>query len=233
MTPLDDPALLDLWEHALPLAWPAREALFAARAGGSDAPTAGAQRLQVLALHRCVSGDALPLRCNCPGCGQDLGFEVDLGALVAALPPPPGPQQHTLAVNGRTWRFRLPAPADVAAADTPDVEDFVARLLALCVEDDDGGMPLPPQLLPALAERMEALDPAAALSFAVDCPACARHWDAAFDPARSLWAFVQSRAEQTLLDVDALARRYGWNEAEVLALSPTRRRAYLQLAENG
>ena len=78
-----------------------------------------------------------------------------------------------------------------------------------------------------------ALDPAAALSFAVDCPACACQWDAAFDPARSLWSFVQSRAEQTLLDVDALARRYGWNEAEVLALSPTRRRAYLQLAESG
>lgn len=233
MTPLDDHTLLDLWEHALPLAWPAREALFAARACGTGAPTVGAQRLQVLALHRSVSGDALPLRCNCPGCGQDLAFEVDLGALVAALPPPPATQQHTLVVDGRTWGFRLPTPADLAAADTPAVEDFVARLLALCVDAGDGGAPLPPRLLPALAERMEALDPAAALSFAVDCPACEQHWDAAFDPARSLWAFVQSRAEQTLLDVDALARRYGWNEAEVLALSPTRRRAYLQLAENG
>jgi hypothetical protein len=138
-----------------------------------------------------------------------------------------------LDVDGRSWRFRLPAPADVAAADTPDVEAFVASLLTRCLDDADGATPLPPHLLPALAERMEALDPAAALSFAVDCPACARHWDAAFDPARSLWAFVQSRAEQTLLDVDALARRYGWNEADVLALSPTRRHAYLQLAENG
>mgnify|MGYP001788484044 CR=1 FL=1 len=37
-------------------------------------------------------------------------------------------------------------------------------------------------------------------------------------------------AERVLLDVDALARCYGWTESEVLRLSPTRRAAYLQLA---
>lgn len=229
MTPLDDQALLALWEGALPLAWPAREALFAAHDGIADAAPLGAQRLQVLALHRRVSGDALPLRCQCPACGDELAFDVDLQALASALPTPVQ-QEHTLAVEGRTLHFRLPALADVAAADTPDVEDFVERLLARCVVDAAG---LSPQQRAVLAERMETLDPAAALSFAVDCPACAHRWDAAFDPARSLWAFVQARAEQTLLDIDVLARRYGWNEAEVLALSPTRRRAYLQLAESG
>lgn len=229
MTPLDDQALLALWEDALPLSWPAREMLFAAHAGPAGAAALGAQRLQVLALHRRVSGDALPLRCNCPACGEDLAFDVDLQALAAELPAPVQ-QQHTLAIDGRTLRFRLPALADVAAADTPDVKDFVARLLARCVE---GAGALSPQQQAALADRMEVLDPAAVLSFAVVCPTCAQGWDAAFDPARSLWSFVQARAEQTLLDIDVLARRYGWNEAEVLALSPTRRRAYLQLAENG
>jgi hypothetical protein len=228
MTPLDDRALLALWEDALPLAWPAREALFAAHTGAAQAPTVGAQCLQVLDLHRRVSGDALPLRCRCPACNDELGFEIDLQVLAAALPMPVQ-QAHTMVVDGRELQFRLPAPADVAAADTPDAEDFVARLLARCVEGDAA---LSPQQQSALAERLEALDPAAALSFVVDCPACAHRWDAAFDPARSLWAFVQARAEQTLIDIDALARRYGWNEAEVLALSPTRRRAYLQLAES-
>lgn len=229
MKPLDDRALLALWEDALALPWPARESLFAAYESAAAAATLGGQRLQVLALHRRVSGDRLPLRCQCPACGEALGFEVDLQALAAALPVPLQ-HEHTLAVEGRTLHFRLPALADLAAADTPDVDDFVARLLQRCV---DGEAALSPLQQSALAERLEALDPAAALSFAVKCPACAHGWDAAFDPARSLWAFVQARAEQTLLDVDVLARRYGWNEAEVLGLSPTRRRAYLQLAEAG
>ena len=38
-----------------------------------------------------------------------------------------------------------------------------------------------------------------------------------------------SPAERTLADVDTLARAYGWTEAEVMELSPTRRAAYLQL----
>ena len=230
MTPLQDHALLSLWEHALPLPWPAREALFAGFDNAAPAHTLGAQRLRVLALHRRVSGAALPLRCQCPACGEGLGFEVDLDALAAALPEPPAGAQ-TLALEGREWRFRLPAPDDVAAADTPDVEAFVQRLAARCVLDEEA--PLPASVVAALAERIETLDPAAALSFTVACPACAHAWDAAFDPARTLWAFVQTHAEQTLLDVDVLARRYGWTEAEVLALSPTRRRAYLQLADGG
>ena len=44
-----------------------------------------------------------------------------------------------------------------------------------------------------------------------------------------LWSELQSRAERLLLDVDALARAYGWTEPEILALSSTRRAAYLQL----
>lgn len=230
MTPIDDRALLDLWEHALPLPWSAREALFAVHDGAGAPSTVGAQRLRVLALHRRVSGETLALRCACPACGEALGFEVDLAGLVAALPALPDEHEHTLALDGESIRFRLPTPQDLAAADAPDVDDFVAQLLARCVF---GGTALSPERQTALAARMEALDPAAALSFDVTCSACTHRWDAAFDPARSLWAFVQARAEQTLLDVDALARRYHWNEAEVLALSPTRRRAYLQLAENG
>ncbi len=235
MAPLDERALLELWERALPLPAPAREALFSDCSGEGEAPTVGAQRLRVLALHRQVSGDTLPLRCNCPACGEDLGFTVDLAARSASLPSSASTGPHEIAVEGRTLRFRLPSPADVRAADAPDAERFVAQLLARCLlaNDDTTAVPtLSPQAVQALGERMEALDPAATLAFAVDCPACACHWDAAFDPARSLWAFLQARAERAMLDVDMLARRYGWNEAEVLALSPTRRRAYLQLAES-
>ena len=35
-------------------------------------------------------------------------------------------------------------------------------------------------VLDALSERMETLDPAASLSFALECPQCATRWDARF-----------------------------------------------------
>ena len=78
--------------------------------------------------------------------------------------------------------------------------------------------------------ELERCDPGAVLSFAkLDCPDCGHAWQAVIDIAPALWAEVQAAAERTLLEVDALAREYGWSEAEVLALPHARRAAYLQL----
>jgi hypothetical protein len=90
---------------------------------------------------------------------------------------------------------------------------------------------LPAALLQALSQRMDALDPAAHLAFDVDCPGCGVPWSASFDPGQALWSLLQGDAEQLLIDIDALARRYGWSETQILALPPLRRRAYLQLAQ--
>ena len=48
-----------------------------------------------------------------------------------------------------------------------------------------------------------------------------------------LWQKVRAGAERVLLDIDMLARSYGWTEREVLRLSPLRRAAYLQMATAG
>jgi hypothetical protein len=77
---------------------------------------------------------------------------------------------------------------------------------------------------------MEALDPAASVSFALTCPQCATHWDARLDLGHLVWQKVQAAAERLLLDIDTLARTYGWTESEVIGLSPTRRAAYVQMA---
>ena len=44
-----------------------------------------------------------------------------------------------------------------------------------------------------------------------------------------LWQKVRAAAERVLLDIDVLARAYGWTEREVLRLNPLRRAAYLQM----
>jgi hypothetical protein len=51
-----------------------------------------------------------------------------------------------------------------------------------------------------------------------------------FDVADYLWQELHAWAKDVLRSVHALAVAYGWREADVLALSPTRRRIYLELA---
>jgi hypothetical protein len=77
---------------------------------------------------------------------------------------------------------------------------------------------------------MEELEPGAAISFEVTCPECAGTWTAPMSVGEVLWAELQARAERLMLDVDILARTYGWSETGILEMSPTRRAGYLQLA---
>jgi hypothetical protein len=58
---------------------------------------------------------------------------------------------------------------------------------------------------------------------------CTYSWHAAFDIATYLATEVHTWASRQLREVHDLARAYGWSEAEILAMSPTRRRAYLEL----
>jgi hypothetical protein len=92
---------------------------------------------------------------------------------------------------------------------------------------------MPASVADALSRRMESLEPGAAVSFDLTCPECGAQWNAPMDCADVVWSELQARAERLLLDVDALARAYGWSEPQVLALSATRRAAYLQLIGGG
>jgi hypothetical protein len=227
-------ALLALWERALPLAPAAREQLLA---GEPAARTVGEQRRRVLQALTRHAGERLSLGCRCPACDRQASIEVAPAELLQALPPADERAEHRLDDGAWQLRFRLPAPDDLQAlADEPDVDAFVHALLQRClIEAREHGRPCGATALPAplrtrLSERMEALDAAAHLDFDVRCPECGHAWHAPFDPGLALWTLLQSAAEQLLLDVDTLARRYGWREDEILALSPLRRQAYLQLA---
>jgi len=50
-----------------------------------------------------------------------------------------------------------------------------------------------------------------------------------FDIARYLWSEVHAWALRFLREVDLIARTYHWREEDILALTPTRRQAYLEL----
>ncbi|MBI3529345.1 MAG: hypothetical protein HY067_15425 [Betaproteobacteria bacterium] len=231
--------MLALWERALGQGASAREdALLGALPDAAAAPrTLGERNARLLALHAHLFGSELALLSHCPTCGNAAQFSVDCEALAAQTPAthaasPP----HRLDTQGHSIEFRLPGSADIAAASSaPNDDEFASELLARCVlacTRDGASVPLrdlPATVLDALSQRMELLDPAASVSFELECPQCAEHWDARFDVGQLVFQKLQAAAERVLLDVDVLARAYGWTEPEVLCLSPARRAAYLQL----
>ncbi len=236
---LDADALLALWERTLGQGASARDDALLQALPDTEVPrTLGERNARLLGLHAQWFGRELELLSHCPACGTVAQFSADCGALAAQRPAGDASlPSHRLQIDGHAIEFRLPDPADVAAASAaPNDEAFAGELLASCVlacmRDGVAVSPknLPSPVLAALSQRMEALDPAASVSFALECPQCGAQWDARLDAGQPLRQKLQAAAERVLLDVDGLARAYGWTEAEVLRLTPARRAAYLQLA---
>ena len=90
---------------------------------------------------------------------------------------------------------------------------------------------LTPEEVGGLAKAREEHDPQAEVVLTFTCPACQHGWQALFDVGTFFWTEVASAARRLLREVDALARAYGWSEAAILALSPARRQAYMEMAE--
>jgi hypothetical protein len=80
-------------------------------------------------------------------------------------------------------------------------------------------------------ERVSAVlsehDAQADVTLAMRCVACGHAWQLLFDIGAFLWSEIDACATRLLGEVDALARAYGWREADILAMSGTRRAAYL------
>jgi hypothetical protein len=238
VVPGDGTTLLRLWQHGLAYRGSARaDALLQEwRDEPAGARTLGERNIRLLELHARLFGPEFELLSQCPSCGAGAQFSGDCGAL-GAHASSGAAAAHRLEIDRYAIDFRLPDGQDLAEASRSETEnDFVAALLErcvlACVRDGERAAvrDLPEPILDALSREIETLDPAARLSFAVQCPQCSTAWNADLDVGQMVWTKVQAAAERLLLDIDALARTYGWTESDVLALDPVRRAAYLQLA---
>jgi len=203
--------------------------LAAAQDDPAQAPAMDVGRRDVLLaqLLETAAGAEVWGRAECGSCGEQLDIPVDVAA-IAQLPVPEPGACLSAVVDGTEVRFRLPTTADLAALSgmAPAVANDV--LLARCLGVADG--PVPRQVAEAVDAAMEQAAPAGALEIIASCPDCGAATTVALDISVLLWAEIHSQAVALINDVHTLATAYGWTEADVLALSPERRAAYLNLA---
>jgi hypothetical protein len=198
--------------------------------------TLGERNARLMELHARLFEREIELLSHCPACGTAVQFSADCGSLAEQMQPRLDESPHRLDVQGHVIEFRLPDRDDIAIASGEESDDdFAQRLLDRCVlactheGEHFGARELPASVLDTLSQHMESLDPGASVSFAIECPQCAARWQAPLDVGDMIWQKVRAAAERVLLEIDALARAYGWTEREVLCLNPLRRAAYLQM----
>jgi len=195
----------------------------------------GARDAALLELRLATFGSTLECRADCPRCDEPLEFDLDIRSLV---PDEAASYESEREFSCGDWtlRYRLPTCADLdAAAACNDVDRARSLLIERCVLEamhagtssaiDD----VPAEVLGALSERIAETETAEELRIELTCPACEHTWSELLEIASFLWDEVRAAAERTLLEVDALARAYGWREEDILSMSVQRRRLYVEM----
>ncbi|MET0494528.1 MAG: hypothetical protein ABW000_15510 [Actinoplanes sp.] len=225
LTPVTGQAVLTAWERGL-RADPLGRAviLLAAVTGLSDTEAEAVElgtRDALLAAELIrLAGGAAWAWTRCTACGEVL--DVPVGREL--LPRVPVPPLASVTVAGMT--FRLPATRDLRSLPAPGRTGLLDRLRV----SSDGE--ITEELADAVEAAMEQAAPGAAVQVDVTCPECGAETTAALDVPGLLWAHVSAAAAVLLSEIHTLSSAYGWTEGEVLALSTTRRRAYLELVHS-
>lgn len=190
----------------------------------------------LLALRDRTFGNTLKGFAECPSCSERLEFDLSASDLGAGPESPGDPPELEEAFEGLRIRYRLPNSGDLAAVarcgDVKTGRDLLVRrcLVSVCRE----GPPVPlenvsGQVLARLEERLAERGAEGEALLDLACPSCRHHWQMVFDIESFFWTEIDAQASRLLREVHTLARAYGWREGDILSLSPSRRRYYLEL----
>lgn len=230
----DQAALLDAWETALsepePLGAPSLLVSLGWVAGGDElaGSTTGETDRLLFRLREAVFGTPLECVATCPSCGAIREFDTSAGHLV---PTAPSAVAERVSLLGGQLHCRPVLNSDVR--DLLDVVEPISarQLLQTCLIDADAALATltDDDCDRALLQLAEA-DPGSCVEVALDCE-CGHRWIDEFDIRTFLLTELTDWAVRALRDVHRLASRYGWSEAEILRMSPWRKRIYLDACE--
>jgi hypothetical protein len=234
--------LLTAWERCLPLS-PVGRALTLLELAEPTLPAEaisalpiGAREQALLRLRVSMFGADITGLVTCPACGETVELAADANKILAVAEKAPGGVDLTLDRDGYHVCFRLPTSEDlIALASMPPATDPKRFLLGRCLRwAEHEGSPvaateLPAEIIELIGSAMNDHDPLADIQLACTCPYCGQTWSAPLDVPAFLWAELTDFATRLLQEIHVLASGYGWREADILALTPTRRRAYLDL----
>lgn len=195
----------------------------------------GARDRLLFEIYRLSFGDTLDAYTECPSCQERLEFSLSCSEILQNDEAQEIPEHSSVNIDGLEFTLRPPNSRDAAAAAASDsVTAAKTLLLNRCANParlaDCAVDALPAATQTKIITAIAALDPQAELLMDLVCPACHGAWQGVFEVSDFVWAEIRTRAKRLLQQIDALARVYGWREADILALSETRRNLYVQMA---
>ena len=182
----------------------------------------------LLQQHSPDSGSTLDGICTCPECDAQVSIAVETAELMRRSED--SELSKDVEIEGHRFHLRPPNSDDLLAISGLDTAaEARETLLKRCVRPDCDDLSIDDWPISQLERCIEECDPLAEVVLEARCPDCGAAWQVDFDVVDFIWEELTGRARRLLFTIDALARAYGWNEPEILALSPARRAWYVDM----
>lgn len=174
----------------------------------------------------------------CPQCREHLELNLNIRGLMDRFSDisreiPPVPLEMT--VGKFRFQIRFPDSKDIAEAIRTGTQNAArASLIERCIKEaarEDlpiAVSEIPEEVISELAEHMAEAYSQREILLNIQCSSCNHSWHSAFDIGSFFYAEIAAAAKRLLEDAHKLASSYGWSEKEILAMSPARRRFYLE-----
>jgi hypothetical protein len=193
--------------------------------------TVGDRVALMLQLRRLTLGDRIECTIACPACAEDMSLSLSAGNLLQ----PRSREARTegeVRAGGLTLKVRPATGADVEALESATGESSLAEaLVRSCIVSSDGPLPphIPDDVVSAVSERLEEMDPQAETLLDMSCPTCGHRFKTPFLIEDFFAREIRARAPQVEKEVHWIAFNYHWSEADILSLPMRKRARYVDL----
>jgi hypothetical protein len=197
--------------------------------------------LHLAAVSREFTG-RVSLRCPQAECRQSLEINLPITEIIAVQHGAEKQDQLEWRQEPNILQFRRPTGHDQRAWQKRSFADvaqaraaIVQSLLVGAAETGPAvqnliGLP-PMKFADAIENSLEEFDPLVAFVVRVCCPQCSVETDFPVDLEAIALTELKKTQIESFQNIHCLASAYHWSEAEILCLSPHKRRRYLKLIE--
>jgi hypothetical protein len=200
----------------------------------------GDREFLILRLRQLTYGDKVDLQLACPRpeCGKTMDVSFSLREIPIEERPVDRRQFAWRAPDGTDFLFRLPTGCDQEAlAAAPknlcNEDHLLARLIQRIGNLENPRVEvisaLPGDVRAQIEERIGQLGPALNVDFETICPECQIPFASPLDLPTLLLAELMPASGALEREVHFLALHYHWSEWEILRMTRTKRRRYLDL----
>jgi hypothetical protein len=189
----------------------------------------------LVAVYRRAFGDRIDNTLTCAQCRNRFDIDFSLGALATSLDQTAVESTARRIDDNRFetadgLRFKLPTGRDELMLAALAPAEAEAGLLRCCAANEEGSMAAgdPHALTALLAEVAPLVD----LELDARCPECRHSHAVQFDIQTYLLGALLGERPRLAQEIHRIAIAYGWGRDEILGLSRSERRQFIELIDN-